>query len=89
MAYTRRRRRGQRNRGFVTRAIRRYSLGILFVLLGAFIVGVIGYVTTIVPEINLTIGSLTLSNRLIINFISWIAGILFILTGIRRFGIGI
>jgi hypothetical protein len=88
MAY-RRRRRGQRNRGFVTNAIRRYSMGILFVMLGAFIVGVIGYISGLVPEINLTIGTLSISNRLVINFVSWIAGILFILTGIRRFGIGI
>jgi hypothetical protein len=88
MAY-RRRRRTARTRAFVSRAISRYSLGILFVLLGTFIVGVISYVTGLVPEINLTIGTLTLSNRLIINFIAWTAGILFILTGIRRFGIGI
>jgi hypothetical protein len=84
---TRRRRRGARTRGFVGRAIRRYALAIMFVLLGAFIVGVIGYMSTLIPETNLTIGSLTISNRLFINFIAWVSGILFVLTGLRRFGL--
>ena len=89
MAYTRRRRRTGRTRGFVTRAIRRYGLAILFIVLGAFIIGVVGYVSNLVPETNLTIGSLTISNKLFINFISWVAGIVFVLTGIKRFGIPI
>jgi hypothetical protein len=87
MSTTRRRRRGGKTRGYVSRAIKRYALGILFILLGAFIIGVIGYVTTLVPQSNLTIGSVSISNTLIINFISWIAGILFVLTGIKKFGI--
>jgi hypothetical protein len=86
MAYTRRRRR-KTTRGFVSRAIRKYALGILFILLGAFIIGVVGYVSNLVPETNLTIGTVSISNRLMINFISWVSGILFVLTGIKRFGI--
>jgi len=86
MAY-RRRRRGVKTRGYVSRAIKRYALGILFVMLGAFIIGVVGYLTTLVPETVLTIGSTNISNHLIINFISWIAGILLVLTGIKKFGI--
>jgi hypothetical protein len=87
MAYTRRRRRRTTTRGYVSRAIRRYALGILFILLGAFIIGVVGYVTSLVPQTNLTIGTVSISNTLVINFISWVAGILFVLTGIKRFGI--
>ena len=87
MATTRKRRRGRRTRGYVSRAIKRYALGILFIMLGAFIIGVVGYVSTLVPETNLTVGTVTISNKLIINFISWIAGILFVLTGIKKFGI--
>jgi hypothetical protein len=86
MAY-RRRRRGVKTRGYVSRAIKRYALGILFVMLGAFIIGVVGYLTTLVPETVLTIGSTNISNKLIINFVSWIAGILLVLTGIKKFGI--
>jgi len=83
----RRRRRTARTRGYVSRAIRRYALGILFVLMGAFIIGVVGYVSSLVPDMTLTIGTLNMSNRLIINFISWIAGILFVLAGIKKFGL--
>jgi hypothetical protein len=86
---TRRRRRGARTRGFVTRAIRKYAVAIIFVLLGTFIVGVISYVTALVPEANLTIGTISISNRLFINFIGWVAGIIFILTALKRFGLGL
>ena len=89
MAYTRRRRTRRTTRGFVTRAIRRYGLAILFIVLGAFIIGVVNYVSNLVPETNLTIGTVSISNRLFINFISWVAGIVFVLTGIKRFGIPI
>jgi len=86
MAY-RRRRRTTRTRGYVSRAIRRYSLGILFIMLGAFIIGVVGYLVSLVPATTLTIGSVNISNTLILNFITWIAGILFVLTGIKKFGL--
>jgi hypothetical protein len=85
MAYRRRRR--TRVRGFVSRAIRRYATAILFIMLGAFIMGSVGYMASLIPEINITVGTLTLSNRLFINFIAWITGILFILTGLKRFGL--
>lgn len=85
---SRRYRRRRTTRGFITRAIRRYALAILFVMLGAFIMGAVAYISSLVPETVLTIGKeLTISNKLIINFIGWAAGILFILTAIKRFGI--
>jgi len=87
MAVVVRRRRRRGTRGFVTRAIRRYALAILFILLGTFIVGVIGYVSTLVPETNLTIGDISVSNKLFISFIGWVAGIVFVLTGLKRFGL--
>jgi hypothetical protein len=83
----RRRRRGSKTRGYISKAIKRYALGILFITLGAFIVGVIGYVSSLVPATTLTIGSINISNTLFINFISWIAGIIFVLTGIKKFGL--
>jgi hypothetical protein len=84
------RRRRRRRAGLVSTAIRRYANAILFIVLGAFIVAVISYVTTLVPEITLEItDNLSISNRLVISFIGWIAGILFVLSGIRRFGIRI
>jgi len=85
MAYRRRRR--TRTRGFVTRAIRRYAVAILFVMLGAFIIGVVGYVSGLIPEVNLTIGNLSISNRVFVNFVGWVAGIVFILTALKRFGL--
>jgi hypothetical protein len=83
----RRRRRKASTRGYVSKAIRRYSLGILFIMLGAFIIGVVGYLVSLVPATTLTIGSVNITNTLILNFITWIAGILFVLTGIKKFGL--
>jgi hypothetical protein len=85
----RRRRRGSKTRGYVSRAIKKYALGVLFVMLGAFIIGVVGYLVGLVPETVITIGSLNLTNKLILEFVSWVAGIIFVLTGIKRFGIPI
>jgi hypothetical protein len=87
MAYRRRRRRA-RNTGFITRAVRQYSMGILFVMLGAFIIGVVSYLVSLVPETSIAIASnVSLSNRLILNLITWVAGIFLVLVGIRRFGL--
>jgi len=83
----RRRRKGSKTRGYVSRAIKRYALGILFIMLGAFIIGVVGYLVSLVPPNTLTIGSVNITNTLILNFITWIAGILFVLTGIKKFGL--
>jgi len=78
-----------RRRAFITRAVRRYAGAVLFILLGTFIVSVIGYVSALVPEINLTIGTVSLSNRLFINFIAWVAGIVFVLTGVKKLGLSL
>jgi hypothetical protein len=84
---SKRKKKGGKTRGFVTRAVRGYALAIMFILLGAFIMGVVGYVASLVPEVNLTIGNISLSNRLFINFTAWITGILFILTALKKFGL--
>jgi hypothetical protein len=87
MATRTRRRRRARTVGFLSRAISRYSLGILFVMLGAFIMSVVSYLVSLVPEITVSIGNATLSNRLILQLITWVAGIFMVLIGIRKFGI--
>jgi hypothetical protein len=58
-------------------------------MLGAFIIGVVSYLVSLVPATTLTVGSLNISNTLILNFISWIAGILFVVTGLKKFGLPI
>ena len=87
MAYTRRRRRRARTTGFLSRALSRYSLGILFVALGAFIMSVVSYLVSLVPETAIAVANTTLSNRVILQLITWVAGIFLVLVGIRRFGI--
>jgi hypothetical protein len=88
MATVRRVRRRRRT-ALVSTALRRYFNAILFILLGTLIVGVISYVTVLVPEVSIEVAGVEISNRTIISFIGWTAGILFVLTGIRRFGIRI
>ena len=87
MATRTRRRRRARTVGFLSRAISRYSLGILFVMLGAFIMSVVSYLVSLVPEVTISIANATLSNRLILQLITWVAGIFLVLVGIRRFGL--
>ena len=89
MATRTRRRRRSRIRGFLSRAISRYSLGILFVMLGAFIISVVGYLVSLVPEVTIAIANTTLSNKLILELITWVAGIFMVLIGIRKFGISL
>jgi len=73
----------------LSRSLRRYFQAMLFVMLGTLIIGVISYVVTIVPETSIEVGGVEISNRMILNLISWVAGILFVITGIQRFGIRI
>ena len=89
MALRYRRRRRYAIRGFISRAFRRYALAILFVMLGAFIMGVVSYTATLVPETTLSVGGTKISNKLFIEFIGWATGITFVLTGIKKFGIPI
>lgn len=89
MSTRRRRTRRARTRGFLSRAISRYSLGILFVMLGAFIISVVSYLVNLVPEVTINIANATLSNRLILQLITWVAGIFMVLIGIRKFGISL
>jgi predicted membrane channel-forming protein YqfA (hemolysin III family) len=89
MAFVFRRFRRARRPPTLSRSLRRYFQAMLFILMGTFIIGVISYVATIVPEISLEIGDVSISNRLIIGLISWVAGILFVVTGIQRFGLRI
>jgi len=83
------RRRSRRSRGYVSSSIRKYLLATLFIALGSFIVGAVSYLTTLIPAQNMTIGSVSISNTVFLNFIGWSFGIVFILYGIRKFGITI
>jgi hypothetical protein len=82
-------RRRRRSRGYVSGSIKRYLNAILFIVLGAFVTGAVSYMATLIPPQNLTIGSTSISNTLLINFIGWAFGVVFVLYGIRKFGIKI
>jgi hypothetical protein len=87
---TTRRRRGRRIRSFLTGAIRKYLLGLLFVALGVVIMSALSYLISLVPETTLTIGNttsggVTITNTMILNFIAFALGIVFVITGIRKF----
>jgi len=81
------RRRARRSRSYVSGAIKKYLIAILFVVMGSFIVGAVSYLTTLIPAQNLTIGSVSIANTTLINFTGWAFGIVFMLYGIRKFGI--
>jgi hypothetical protein len=89
MAFVFRRFRRARRAPTLSRSLRRYFQAMLFIMLGTLIIGVISYVATIVPEISISIGDVEISNKMIISLISWVAGILFVVTGIQRFGLRI
>jgi len=87
MAWLFRRFRRARRPPTLSRSLRRYFQAMLFVMLGTLIIGVISYVVTIVPETSIEIAGVEISNKMILNLISWVAGILFVVTGIQRFGL--
>jgi len=83
-------RRRRKYRSFLTGAIRKYLLGLLFVALGVVIMSALSYLISLVPETALTIGNttsggVTITNTMILNFIAFALGIVFVITGIRKF----
>jgi len=81
-------RRYRRKRSYtLSGSIKRYLMGILFVAPAAVIVSLTTYVSSVIPEANLTIGSITLSNKLFLNFIGFGVGVVVALSAIRKFGI--
>jgi UPF0716 family protein affecting phage T7 exclusion len=79
-----RRRRKTSSLGKTTRS---YLVGILFVALAGFVMGVVGYITTVIPPSNITIGNVSISNTLFLNVLSFGAGIYLFMTAMRKFGI--
>jgi len=71
----------------LSKATRNYLLGLLFVSLAGFVMGIVGYITSVIPQTNLTVGSVSISNTLFINVLGFGAGIVLFLTALRKFGI--
>jgi small basic protein len=79
--------RRRRSSKSISKTMKNYMLGILFVALASVIVSIATYVSTVIPAENLTFGSVSISNTIFINFIGWALGIVLLLTAIRKFGI--
>ncbi len=71
----------------ISKTFKRYALGFMFLSLAGAIVGLISYVTGVVPATDLHIGSVNISNTLFLNIIGWAGGIVLVLHGLRYFGI--
>lgn len=83
MAYVRRRRRGARQYG-LSRLVRSYLVGFLWLGVGIAVIAAIVGLTTVLPESTITIGSVQLSTDVFYNAIGFGIGIVFLLTAVRR-----
>jgi hypothetical protein len=81
------RRRSRRSKSYVSGSIKKYLLAMLYIVMGSFIVGAVSYLTTLIPTMNLTVGTVSIANTTLIDFIGWSFGIVFVLYGVRKFGI--
>ena len=79
--------RRRRSSKSISKTVKGYLLGILFVALANIIMSITTYVSSVIPAQNLTFGSVSISNTLFLNFIGWAVGIVLILTAVRKFGI--
>jgi len=79
--------RRKKSRSTISGSIKRYLLGILFVALSGVIMGLTTYVSSVIPQTNWTIGNVSISNTLFLNFIGFAVGIVVMLSAIRKFGI--
>jgi len=82
-------RRRRKSRSTISGSIKRYLLGILFVALASVIMGLTTYVSSVIPQTNFTIGSVSISNTLFLSFIGFSVGIVVMLSAIKKFGIRI
>lgn len=83
MARYRRRKRGSS----LSKTTKNYLVGLLFVALASFIMGIVGYITSVIPPSNLTIGNVSISNTLFLNVLAFGSGIVMFITAMRKFGI--
>jgi hypothetical protein len=79
--------RRRRKSSSLSKTTRNYLIGLLFVSLAGFVMGIVGYVSSVIPPMNLSIGSVSISNTLFINVLGFGAGIVLFLTALRKFGI--
>jgi len=79
--------RRRRKSASLSKTTKNYLLGILFVSLASVVMGIVGYVSSVIPPSNITIGSVSVSNTLFINVLSFSVGIVLFITAMRKFGI--
>lgn len=80
MAWRRRRRRART----LSSTFRRYVDAFVFLALGPSIVGIIAWLTSMIPETYLRIGFAEIPNTMFLNIIAFATGIVLVLTGLQR-----
>jgi len=81
------RRRGRKKTGSLSKTTRNYLTGFLFVALASALMGIVSYVSSVIPPSNFTIGNVSISNTLFLNILTFSAGIIMFITAMRKFGI--
>lgn len=70
----------------LSKEFKKLLAALFFVLVSGVVIGAITYVVSLIPPTNLTIGRVTIDNRLIIGLISWASTIAVLLYAISKFG---
>jgi hypothetical protein len=81
------RRRYRKKASSLSRTTRNYLTGLLFVTLAGALMGIVSYVSSVIPPYNITVGNVSISNTLFLNILVFAAGIVLFITALRKFGI--
>lgn len=81
MAWRRRRR---KSAATLSKTVRRYVDAFVFLALGPAVVGLVAWLTSVIPTTTLTIGWVEIPNSLFFNIIGFATGIVLVLTGLQK-----
>ncbi|MEM4958828.1 MAG: hypothetical protein QXX12_03020 [Nanopusillaceae archaeon] len=68
----------------LSKTFRRYVDAFVFLALGPAVVGLVAWLTSVIPTTYLTIGFVEISNAVFFNIIGFATGIVLVLTGLQK-----
>ncbi|MEM4619439.1 MAG: hypothetical protein QW607_04425 [Desulfurococcaceae archaeon] len=85
------RRWGRRRRGrlSLTRKVKQYLLAFLFIILIPAVLGLASWIISVIPERNLTIGNINISNTAILGILLFAVTLIVFLVAMRKLGISL
>lgn len=78
------RRRRRKSVATLSKTVRRYVDAFVFLSLGPAVVGIVAWLTSMIPTTYLIIGFVEIPNTMFLNIIAFAVGIVLVLTGLQK-----